>query len=219
MGQDQCPRGCNSVEDGNHVAAGCGKLKEVLGILNSWGFFIPLMNSLDECCKWLNGKNKWLVNLYYNIVYLSWKARNVWVHDNKISSPSVIASDAVVLAAALKNSACINSGIGNANQPVWLLNSWHPPPPDWIKVKNNAALFKSYTAGVGGVFRYCKGRFLMGFGLSYTHWDAAELELQAILSIKSMLRNWMFDYKGLIIEGDNRNVINHIKKAVGIITS
>ncbi|XP_020677153.1 uncharacterized protein LOC110095806 [Dendrobium catenatum] len=189
MGHDNCTRGCNSVEDGGHLAAGCGKLKEVLEILNSWGFWIPNMNSLEDCCKWMDGKCKWMVNLYYNTVYLSLKARNLWVHENKLSSPSIIASNAVDIAAVIRNSSCINSGIENANQPGWLLNSWCPPPPDWIKVNIDTDLFKSYKVGIGEVFRDCQGRFLMAFGSSYIHWDAAELELQAILSIRSELRN------------------------------
>ncbi|KAI0529199.1 hypothetical protein KFK09_001746 [Dendrobium nobile] len=163
MGHDNCPRGCNILEDGDHVITTCGKLKEVLEILNSWEFWIP------NCCKWMDDKSKWMVNLYCNTIYLSWKARNLWVHENKISSPFIIAFKAVDIAAVIRNSACISSGIENANQPEWLLNSWHPSAPDWIKVNIDAALFKYYKARIGVVFRDCQGKFLMAFGISYIH--------------------------------------------------
>jgi len=105
----------------------------------------------------MDGKGKWMVNLYCKTVYLSWKARNLWVNENKVSNPSIIASNAIDIAAVFRNFACINSGIENANQPDWMLNSWHPPPPDWIKVNIDAALFKSYKARIGGVLEIVRG--------------------------------------------------------------
>ncbi|KAI0526865.1 hypothetical protein KFK09_002457 [Dendrobium nobile] len=104
--------------------------------------------------------------------------------------------------------------IEDANQPPRLLNSWHSPPPDWIKVNIDAALHNSYKAGIKCVFRDHYGRFLLAFGKPITHWDTAAVELQAILAIKLVIKKWMLDYKGLIIEGDNMNVINFIKKMV-----
>ncbi|KAI0503826.1 hypothetical protein KFK09_014769 [Dendrobium nobile] len=38
------------------------------------------------------------------------------------------------------------------------------------------------------------------------------MKLQSILSLKSVIRGWMKNYKGLVIEGDNKNVINFIKR-------
>ncbi|XP_020681242.1 uncharacterized protein LOC110098680 [Dendrobium catenatum] len=106
-------------------------------------------------------------------------------------------------------------GILDVNQPTRLLNNyWYPPPPDWIKVNIDTSLCPSYKAGIGDVFHDHKGRFLMAFGQKWIHWDIASLELQAILSIKDVVKYWMFAYKGLIIEGDNKIVINFIQDIV-----
>ncbi|XP_020690597.1 uncharacterized protein LOC110105425 [Dendrobium catenatum] len=106
------------------------------------------------------------------------------------------------------------SGIEGANQPPRLLNSWLSPPSDWIKVNIDAAFHNSYKASIGGVFRDHYGRFLLDFGKPLTHWDAVVVELQVILAIKLVIKEWMLHYKGLIIEGDNMNVINFIKEMV-----
>ncbi|KAI0524596.1 hypothetical protein KFK09_003973 [Dendrobium nobile] len=143
QGYDKCPRGCDEVENIGHIIFGCMKIKEVIAVLNKWGF-----------------------------------------------------------------------GIESANQPLWLLNSWHSPPPDWIKVNIDASLHNSYKAGIGGVFRDNYGWFLLAFENPLIHWDAVAVELQAILALKLVIKDWMLNYKGLIIEGDNMNVINFIKVLV-----
>jgi len=61
----------------------------------------------------------------------------------------------------------------DVNQHYMLLNHWHSPPPDSIKVNVNDSLLSSYKYGIGGVFRNCKGRFLLAFGQACVHWDAA----------------------------------------------
>ncbi|KAH0448876.1 hypothetical protein IEQ34_022676 [Dendrobium chrysotoxum] len=72
-------------------------------------------------------------------------------------------------------------------------------------------LERSYKGGVGGVARDCKGRLLFAFGFSSLHWDHSDLEYQSILSLKYVLQEWMFELKGIIIEGDNVNVMKHIQ--------
>ncbi|KAH0449526.1 hypothetical protein IEQ34_020218 [Dendrobium chrysotoxum] len=65
--------------------------------------------------------------------------------------------------------------------------------------------------GVGGVIRDFKGRFLFAFGFKCLHWDSSELEVQAVLSLRMVLQEWMYECKGLIIKGDNLNVIKYIQ--------
>ncbi|XP_028552066.1 uncharacterized protein LOC114579980 [Dendrobium catenatum] len=84
---------------------------------------------------------------------------------------------------------------------------WHPPPLDWIKFNVDASLMESYNAGIGVIIRNHKGRFLRAFGKQLRHWDVATLELQSILLLREQLQRWMLQYKGVIIEGDNANVI------------
>ncbi|KAL0927592.1 hypothetical protein M5K25_001777 [Dendrobium thyrsiflorum] len=99
------------------------------------------------------------------------------------------------------------SGIWDANQPR-LFNRWHPTPPDWIKVNVDASLLPSYKAGVAGVFRDYRGRFLFAFGHRCVHWDISSLEIIAIKFLNDYLSDWMFKYEGIVIEGDNINVIS-----------
>ncbi|KAL0904427.1 hypothetical protein M5K25_026534 [Dendrobium thyrsiflorum] len=44
------------------------------------------------------------------------------------------------------------------------------------------------------------------------HWDKARLEIIATLSIKDDLEEWMVNYEGIWIEGDNVNVIKLFQK-------
>ncbi|XP_020692724.1 uncharacterized protein LOC110106958, partial [Dendrobium catenatum] len=146
------------------------------------------------------------------MIYLSWRARIQFVQEKNNPSPLFTASETVSYTAAFKNHIFSNSGFEDVNQSTRLFNSWHPPPPDWIKVNIDAALHKSYKVGIGGVFRDHHGRLLLAFGNNLIHWDSAALELQAITSLKHIIKEWMLDYKGLIMEGGNKNVVNLIKK-------
>ncbi|KAL0920037.1 hypothetical protein M5K25_009143 [Dendrobium thyrsiflorum] len=105
------------------------------------------------------------------------------------------------------------SGFWGANQPNRLLiKTWLPPPPDWIKVNVDASLLLSYEATVGGVFRDCKGRFLLDFGVKGLHYDVSRLEFLAIKYLGMILQDRMLHYEGIIIENDNANVINFLRR-------
>ncbi|PKU82200.1 hypothetical protein MA16_Dca018598 [Dendrobium catenatum] len=69
-------------------------------------------------------------------------------------------------------------------------------------------------AGIGGVVRDNKGRFLLAFGNSLQHWDADQTELCAVLFLKNVMKEWMFEALGVIIEGDNRNIINMLQREI-----
>ncbi|KAL0910007.1 hypothetical protein M5K25_020928 [Dendrobium thyrsiflorum] len=99
------------------------------------------------------------------------------------------------------------------NQLLQLSNSWHPPPPKWIKVNIDASLLDSYRAGIGGVLRGHKGRFLLAFGFSCIHWDIGQLELLTIRSLNKIIQDWMFIARGIIIKGDNFNVMKALQSS------
>ncbi|XP_020704889.1 uncharacterized protein LOC110115844 [Dendrobium catenatum] len=83
-----------------------------------------------------------------------------------------------------------------------------------MKINIDASLTSSGLVGIGGVFRDCNGRFILAFGKKMMHWDIAQLEMGAILSVKDYVKSWMSDYKGVIMESDNINVINYIQKSL-----
>ncbi|KAI0513446.1 hypothetical protein KFK09_009467 [Dendrobium nobile] len=170
--------------------------------------------SVDDLCPrgcQIAQNNFGIVQIYCNIVYHSWKNRNAVKHGKTTLSSSMVASNALF-------SAISNSGPYLTNWGSNLLreskSTWCPPPKDWIKINIDASLLSSNLAGVGGVFRDHKGRFISAFGKNGIHWDIAQLELEAVFSVKEFLRSWMLEYKGLIIESDNANVIKFIQESL-----
>ncbi|XP_028548566.1 uncharacterized protein LOC114579055 [Dendrobium catenatum] len=72
----------------------------------------------------------------------------------------------------------------------------------------------SNKAGIASVFRDNKGRFLFAFGIKCVHWDIGLLELLAIRALNLFHNKWTFEAKGIIIEGDNQNVINYLQRSL-----
>ncbi|KAI0493884.1 hypothetical protein KFK09_024010 [Dendrobium nobile] len=213
----QCPRGCESNEDMEHIVCGCSKIKEIIQLLNCWGFGFPLFISSEQCLIWLENNvstKRMMVNLYCTLVFLSWKSRNKRVHGGIEDNSSFIASEAIVQASISNKFSSSNLGFWDVNQSSRLSNTWHPPPPNWIKANVDASLSSSYKAGIAAVFRDNKGRFLYAYGKSLIHWDIGQLESLAIKSIKEEIKEWMFNYNGILIEGDNSNIISFFKKAM-----
>ncbi|PKU80715.1 Putative ribonuclease H protein [Dendrobium catenatum] len=158
-----CPRGCSAIEDQEHVLCTCLKLKEVINLLNHWGFCIPKFQDYEDCTKWLemiSRKRGLVANLYCNAVFLSWKSRNKKIHEGTEESSTFIASNAICYTSIHNNFSHFSSGNWDVNQSKRLSNSWKPPPPEWLKVNVDASLLTSYKAALEGVFRDCKGRFL-----------------------------------------------------------
>ncbi|KAI0493816.1 hypothetical protein KFK09_023941 [Dendrobium nobile] len=209
------PRGCDCNEDMEHIVCGCLKIKEIIQHLNHWGFGFPLFNSIEQCLRWMEinvSKKGMMVKLYCILVFLSWKSRNKRLHGGTEDNSSFIASEAIVQASVSNKYSFSNMGFWDVNQSLRLSNAWHPPPPNWIKVNVDASLISSYKAGIAAVFRDSKGRFLYAYGKSFIHWDIGQLELLAINSIKEEIKEWMFKYDGILIEGDNSNIISYFKK-------
>ncbi|PKU82578.1 hypothetical protein MA16_Dca019607 [Dendrobium catenatum] len=66
-------------------------------------------------------------------------------------------------------------------------------------------------AGVVGVVRDDKGQFLLAFGADYVHWDISQVELMAIYYLKNIMKDWMLEYQGVMIKGDNYNIIKALQ--------
>ncbi|KAI0530940.1 hypothetical protein KFK09_000488 [Dendrobium nobile] len=141
----------------------------------------------------------------------NWKNRNAVKHGKSAISVPISATN--VLYDAINNANPVIDSWG-ANLPRKFQNSWHPPLQDWIKINVDASLMSSYTAGIGGCVRDYKGRLLIAFGEKRTHWDIAHLEMEAIMILRRFIEPWMLEYKGVIIEGDNINVIKFIKNSL-----
>ncbi|KAL0925470.1 hypothetical protein M5K25_003802 [Dendrobium thyrsiflorum] len=200
----ECNRCVGSIEDIAHIVIACKNMLAAVEILNGWGFGIPHFKMLDKCFRWLKAQNKLLLNIFCNLVFFTWKARNIHRHGGKADSPQFIASNSVSLATISNSFYCYSSGNWDANQKN-LFNCWHPPPPDWIKVNVDAALLPNNKAGIAVVFRDHKGRFILAAGRDFMHWDASKLELLAVQFIKEFINERLLDCKGIIIEGDNQN--------------
>ncbi|KAH0465938.1 hypothetical protein IEQ34_006041 [Dendrobium chrysotoxum] len=93
-------------------------------------------------------------------------------------------------------------------------NFWHPPPLDWIKINVDASLLESNIASIGCIIIDHEGRFLLAFGKKKIHWDINQLEMEAICLIREFLQTWMFESEGVIIEGDNLNIIKFLQDSM-----
>ncbi|KAL0917892.1 hypothetical protein M5K25_012995 [Dendrobium thyrsiflorum] len=211
-----CPRGCEAIEKWDHITTSCYKLLQAIETVKKRGLIIPVFDSFTECCSQLKRIAKvkpFMAKLYCSLVFYSWKSRNSVVHDGQELGSCFIASTAVSLASILTK---LNpfSGHWGAFQRQLSTSSWHPPPPGWIKVNVDATIRRSNVAGVGGVIRDHKGRFLCSFGYNCVHWDSGYMELVAFRSIKRVIKDWMVGAKVIIMEGDNANVIKYLQDSV-----
>ncbi|KAI0522355.1 hypothetical protein KFK09_004734 [Dendrobium nobile] len=93
-----CPRGCEEDENGCHIAGKCGKLRDVISILNSWGFKLPFFANLHECLEGLKklvGKDSFIANMYCTTTWLVWKSICKLIHDGIEDSLNSLAARAV----------------------------------------------------------------------------------------------------------------------------
>ncbi|XP_020699437.1 uncharacterized protein LOC110111773 [Dendrobium catenatum] len=202
---DYCARGCHDVETCSHTAVHCSYLTDIISKLRSWGFNIPTFQSLD-CLSQLRilSKNSLnIVKIYCTAVFYFWKCQNDSIHGKSIMPVSVIAG--IILSSTMnKYPMLVDWGTSLRSESSSI---WHPPPLHWLKINVDAALLDSNLASIGGKVRYFKGRLLLAFGKKKMHGDINQLELEAISSLQEFLHDWMFDCKGIIIEGDNYNMI------------
>ncbi|KAI0486592.1 hypothetical protein KFK09_029340 [Dendrobium nobile] len=201
----------NEATIGNLMAR-CKNLKEVFLQIEKWGFHFPVFDSLQEYINWLSNQCSFMVYLYCNVIFFTWKSRNNLIHNGKEDNSMIIGANAVSYSSSMSQRSINFLGKWDANQPSWLSNiHWNPPPPNWLKVNVDASLLPSYKAGIGGVVHDHQGRLLLAFGKSYVHWDISTMEFLATQSIKELIKDWMFKYKGIIIEGDNANVMRFLQ--------
>ncbi|KAI0530847.1 hypothetical protein KFK09_000395 [Dendrobium nobile] len=211
---DSCERGCQVVESYEHIMVHCKYMVEIIKKVREWGIRIPIFNSLEECLyelKRLSMSNSGIAKLYCSVIYLSWKNRNYVKHGKDALRASVVTSNALFLVVS-KSSPYLSSWGTNLLRES--SNTWCPPPKEWIKINLDASLLTSNIGGIGGVFRDHKGRLICAFGKEKIHWDVAQLEMEAILTVKNFLKSWMMECKGVIIESDNVNIIHFIQDSL-----
>ncbi|KAL0922906.1 hypothetical protein M5K25_006936 [Dendrobium thyrsiflorum] len=193
---DGCPRGCEAVENAEHVVQ-CVKINQVLKRLATWGIFIPVIIFLEDCnmlLRHLANLNPFAGNLYCSVVFFCWKSRNKVIHSGFEDSCSYIASNSISHAVASFRSNLIWEN-WDANQLCSCFNL--------LGVPHLLDGLSTNKADIGGVFRDCNGRFLGAFGFSCLHWDSLQVEILSILALRNYIQDWMFDAKGIVIEGDN----------------
>ncbi|XP_020702482.1 uncharacterized protein LOC110114071 [Dendrobium catenatum] len=161
-------------------------------LLNGWGFQISLFKDFKTCLDGLK--------------------RCKLVHEGVEDSDITTAANSISLT-MMRNFINLSSDNWDVNQRK-LSNSWHPPPPGWIKINVDAALKCNNMAGIRGVVRDDKGQFLAAFGAQYVHWDIAQLELMVVYCLKNFLQDWMYKSQGVMIEGDNFNIIKVLQVAL-----
>ncbi|XP_028556733.1 uncharacterized protein LOC114581213 [Dendrobium catenatum] len=171
---DTCARGCQVVEIYEHI----------------------MVNELRR----LTAQNLGIVKIYCTIIYFSWKNRNDVKHGKAALPCSLVAANALSLAITKSIPYLANWGTNLLSE---FQNTWCPPLKDWMKINVDASLLSSGLAGIGGVFMDHKGRFILVFGKNKVHWDIAQLELEAALSVRDFVRSWMIEYKGVIVKSSN----------------
>ncbi|PKU76267.1 hypothetical protein MA16_Dca020640 [Dendrobium catenatum] len=84
--EEDCPRCMNGIEDIDHIICKCSKIKEVFNQVNKWGFGIPLFENLHDCFNCMDhisANNVMILNLFFNVLFFSWNARNKFTHDKE----------------------------------------------------------------------------------------------------------------------------------------
>ncbi|KAL0918933.1 hypothetical protein M5K25_010982 [Dendrobium thyrsiflorum] len=210
--QVSCPKGCGVMEDENHIAAGCFLLILMIKLLNKWSFQVPIFSSFWGCInklKSLSLNNPFVGNLYCTAVFLSWKSRNKRIHGEKEDGVVYIATNAIYFA-SVTSLTYIHSGIWDANQLLQLpSDSWHPPPPEWIKVNVDGSLTRSNRAGVGRV--QISQRKV--FACIWLYGVTLECISGGINGYSFVGKDWMGEARGIIIEGGNYNVIKYLQRS------
>ncbi|KAI0515992.1 hypothetical protein KFK09_008663 [Dendrobium nobile] len=211
---DLYARGYQLVEDYEHIMVQCKYLVDTIVKMHDWGIHIPIFQSLDCCLqklRSLTGQNYGIVKIYCTIVHLNWKNRND-VKYGKVALPSSLVAANVLSLAMYKSIPYLDCWGTNL---LWeSTKAWCPPPLDWIKINVDASLLSSNIAGIGGVFRDHKGRLILAFGKKKIHWDIAQFELEAVITVRDFIRRWMLDCKGVIIESDNINIVTFFQDSL-----
>ncbi|KAI0503979.1 hypothetical protein KFK09_014926 [Dendrobium nobile] len=209
-----CPLGCGDVEDIDHITCNCKKLRDVFKVLENWGLVIPRFDSFDELWdaigKSADVREGW-VPMYCVAVHQTWDNRNAVKHGKGGCSSAYLAANML----EVLDQGCFSFHLEQRDtfQSAGLssLYSWCPPPTGWLKINLDGALHRSNAGGIGIVIRDCEGKLIAAAGWCVTHWDSTQVELLAFKYIDKILSVWMFDFYGVIIEGDNAGVIKYMQ--------
>ncbi|XP_020703499.1 uncharacterized protein LOC110114824, partial [Dendrobium catenatum] len=213
----ECPRDCHENENTEHVIVKCKRLKALLQELRRSGFNVPEFHNMEECNKDLEqNSGKGLVKIFAVAVFCSWKSRNLTKHGNA-EIPLAYAVAEIISHSSHLHSDPIEKN-WHTNQHL-LSKSWCPPPHGWIKLNVDATLSVNNMAGIAGVLRDYNERLLCAYGKKLIHWDIAHLEFKAIMSFGNYIQNWFYEYNGIIIEGDNVNIMKMIQDSINLKTN
>nr|POE77153.1 putative ribonuclease h protein [Quercus suber] len=96
--------------------------------------------------------------------------------------------------------------------PIIRTVKWSPPPPGWLKINFDGAIFSSKgLAGLGAIIRNDKGLVMAAYTQSIPLPTSVEMvEVLAARSAIGFLRELHFDQ--VIVEGDSEVIINAINK-------
>ncbi|KAI0496363.1 hypothetical protein KFK09_022679 [Dendrobium nobile] len=161
------PRGCGEVEDVNHVTTNCSNLLKVICKLRKWGFLITLFNSFQHCIdelKSMSEMNSMMVKMYCSLLWYSWSNRNKSKHGKIEDSESIIAANMISFVSLDKWNKVLLDYWDAGHSYGLFSDFWRPPPPEWYKINIDGSLKNNYGAGIGGIVRDYKGRFVRAFG-------------------------------------------------------
>ncbi|KAI0488487.1 hypothetical protein KFK09_028320 [Dendrobium nobile] len=142
-------------------------LSNVMDKLNTWGKKTLSLGDLPLD----GGSERAAENVFGNT--------NCVKHGKSALPSSMIASNALALPSNKDSPYLSNWGTNLLRESC---ESWCPPLKDLMKINVDAALLRSNCAGVGGIFRDHKGRFILAFGEKKIHWDITKLEMEAVYS-------------------------------------
>ncbi|KAK8957251.1 hypothetical protein KSP39_PZI001270 [Platanthera zijinensis] len=77
------------------------------------------------------------------------------------------------------------------------------------------AIFSSNNGvGIGFVARNHHGAVVIAAGSGLSHWDPGQVELAALLSLRRLITPTMLEAKGVILEGDCKNVLDFCSRSL-----
>ncbi|KAK8914594.1 hypothetical protein KSP39_PZI024146 [Platanthera zijinensis] len=167
-----CPWGCPSPENRDHTMRGCSNVAAISRELHRWGIDMPAVQdwaSFPALVSSTRKLNLGPLRVFCHVVYQHWRARNTKVHGREFGTPLILA------ATIMEN---INCSTDFPSTRYWGTNRpdrpspsifWCPPPPDWIKINVDGAVFPNNCAGIGVVVRNHRGAVQLAAGSGFPH--------------------------------------------------
>ncbi|KAK8943775.1 hypothetical protein KSP40_PGU018291 [Platanthera guangdongensis] len=108
-----------------------------------------------------------------------------------------------------------DAGVPPTPRGSFALPCGNPPPLGWIKINVDCSLQASGRAGLGIVIRNEIGRVLMAAVFAWQHWDPRRVEFEAVAAIRRVVQPALRDARGIMIEGDAKNVMEFCSRHAG----